>query len=153
MTNAFGIACSRTLLRVHRLSRAFSGTVISHDVFVVLDVMWLARVLKPILDHRGITKNKKGKRVRKGGAVVVVVATILWQPHPSQQVTLDADNPHTHTWYTSIQQPYHVECSNTSRVYVASITWRLRAGEAQRWSGVVVSCHSSVILRSVRCGR
>eukprot|EP00752_Nemacystus_decipiens_P001882 g1813.t1 len=43
--------------------RAFSGTVISHDDFVVLDVMWLAGVLKPILDHRGVTKNKKGTPV------------------------------------------------------------------------------------------
>eukprot|EP00903_Cladosiphon_okamuranus_P010529 g9959.t1 len=43
--------------------RAFSGTVISHDVFVVLDVRWLAGVLKPILDHRGVTKNKKGRPV------------------------------------------------------------------------------------------
>eukprot|EP00903_Cladosiphon_okamuranus_P010804 g10207.t1 len=38
--------------------RAFSGTVISHNAFVVLDVMWLAGVLKPILDHRGATKNR-----------------------------------------------------------------------------------------------
>eukprot|EP00752_Nemacystus_decipiens_P017825 g15981.t1 len=43
--------------------RAFSGTVISHDVFVVLDVMWLAGVLKPILDHRGVTKNEMGDQV------------------------------------------------------------------------------------------
>ena len=46
------------------LSRAFSGTLISHDVFVVLDVMWLAGVLKPILDHRGVTKNEMGQKVR-----------------------------------------------------------------------------------------
>eukprot|EP00903_Cladosiphon_okamuranus_P010532 g9962.t1 len=43
--------------------RAFSGTVISHDIFVVLDVRWLAGVLKPILDHRGVTKNKKRRPV------------------------------------------------------------------------------------------
>ena len=47
--------------------------MISHDVFVVLDVMWLAGVLKPILDHRGVTKNKKGKPVREGRAG-------LWEP-------------------------------------------------------------------------
>ena len=50
------------------LSRAFSGTVISHDLFVVLDVMWLAGVLKPILDHRGITKNEMGDQVREACA-------------------------------------------------------------------------------------
>jgi len=44
--------------------------VISHDVFVVLDVMWLAGVLKPILDHRGVTKNRTGQKVREGFAVV-----------------------------------------------------------------------------------
>eukprot|EP00752_Nemacystus_decipiens_P017775 g15937.t1 len=43
--------------------RAFSGTVISHDIFVVLDVMWLAGVLKPILDHRGVSTNRKGEWV------------------------------------------------------------------------------------------
>ena len=37
--------------------------MISHDVFVVLDVMWLAGVLKPILDHRGVTKNEMGDKV------------------------------------------------------------------------------------------
>eukprot|EP00903_Cladosiphon_okamuranus_P012364 g11589.t3 len=42
---------------------AFSGTVISQDVFVVLDVMWLAGVLKPILDHRGVTRNEMGDQV------------------------------------------------------------------------------------------
>lgn len=44
--------------------------MISHGVFVVLDVMWLAGVLKPIVDHRGITKSKKGKPVREGCEVV-----------------------------------------------------------------------------------
>eukprot|EP00903_Cladosiphon_okamuranus_P019169 g17631.t1 len=43
--------------------RAFSGTVISHDVFLVLDVMWLAGVLKPILDHRGVIWNEMGDQV------------------------------------------------------------------------------------------
>eukprot|EP00752_Nemacystus_decipiens_P016836 g15068.t1 len=43
--------------------RAFSGTAISHDVVVVLDVMWLAGVLKPIVDHRGVTTNMNGKSV------------------------------------------------------------------------------------------
>eukprot|EP00752_Nemacystus_decipiens_P010711 g9538.t3 len=43
--------------------RAFSGTVISHDVFVVLDVMWLAGVLKPILDHRDVTTDEMGDPV------------------------------------------------------------------------------------------
>eukprot|EP00903_Cladosiphon_okamuranus_P017025 g15690.t1 len=49
--------------------RAFSGTVISHDVFVVLDVMWLAGVLKPILDHRGVTRNEMGDKVFAGRAL------------------------------------------------------------------------------------
>lgn len=42
--------------------------MISHDDFVVLDVMWLAGVLKPILDHRGVDNNQKGPPVRKGCA-------------------------------------------------------------------------------------
>lgn len=38
--------------------------MISHDVFVVL-----AGVLKPILDHRDITKSEMGEKVRDGCAV------------------------------------------------------------------------------------
>lgn len=54
--------------------RAFSGTLISHDIYVVLDVMWLAGVLKPILDHRDTTENDWGQEVRlfhrrRGGGV------------------------------------------------------------------------------------
>lgn len=38
--------------------------MISHDIFIVLDVRWLAGVLKPILDHRGIIQNYEGRKVR-----------------------------------------------------------------------------------------
>ena len=59
------------IARSQLISRAFSGTLISHDVFVVLDVMWLAGVLKPILDHRGVTKNEMGETVRSSPTGVI----------------------------------------------------------------------------------
>ena len=40
--------------------------MISHDIFVVLDVMWLAGVLKPILDHRGVITSRTGEKVGDG---------------------------------------------------------------------------------------
>lgn len=46
------------------LYRAFSGTLISHDVFIALDVVWLAGVLKPILDHKGVIENNEGRQVK-----------------------------------------------------------------------------------------
>lgn len=49
-----------------------SGVAISRDNVVVVDVMWLVGVLKPILDHRCVTKNKKAKPVREAFMVVFV---------------------------------------------------------------------------------
>eukprot|EP00752_Nemacystus_decipiens_P006448 g5808.t1 len=90
--------------------RAFSGTVISHDDFVVLDVMWLAGVLKPILDHRGVMEDKKGRQVfadRELGTASLEVwadelvhdgilrrgfARFLWSL--KEQATEGADDPH-----------------------------------------------------------
>eukprot|EP00752_Nemacystus_decipiens_P013632 g12085.t2 len=90
--------------------KAFSGTVISHDVFVVLDVRWLSGVLKPILDHRGITRNEMGVKVFAGrelntshlltwaselvgrGVLRKGFARFLWSL--TRQVTEGADCPH-----------------------------------------------------------
>ena len=76
-TRGYLLDCLPLLVRLFPLSRAFSGTVISHDVFVVLDVMWLAGVLKPVLDHRGVAKNKMGDQVREGHAAVVPNSVLL----------------------------------------------------------------------------
>ena len=39
---------------------------------MVLDVVWLAGVLKPILDHRGVIENNEGRQVKRHARVVVV---------------------------------------------------------------------------------
>lgn len=68
--------------------------MISHDVFVVLDVMWLAGVLKPILDHRGVTKNDMGYKVRNLIAVVALRKRCVLPPLRENEAQLTADLRH-----------------------------------------------------------
>lgn len=42
----------RSCLRRHRECREFDGSLVRNEVYVFLDVVWLARVLKPLLNHK-----------------------------------------------------------------------------------------------------
>ena len=47
--------------RGHRVAagvgREFDGTVVRHETFVVLDVVWLTRILKPLLNHKDFERH------------------------------------------------------------------------------------------------
>ncbi|CAN0431743.1 unnamed protein product, partial [Laminaria digitata] len=80
--------------------REFEGTVVRHETFVFLDVVWLTRILKPLLNHKE-TNRSDGKislgdtgdtpiileenrhivswnRLRKDGILEPELARVMW---------------------------------------------------------------------------
>lgn len=80
------------------VGREFEGSLVRHDAYVFLDVTWLARILKPLLNHRddedplcgsislgdtGITLDTvdqvaSWKRLKENGVLEPTLARVLW---------------------------------------------------------------------------
>lgn len=94
------------------MSREYEGSLVRHETYVFLDVMWLARILKPLLNHRddedpfcgsmslgdtGITLDDdehiaSWKRLKQDGVLEPALARVLWPNGLSDYVlpTLDS---------------------------------------------------------------
>ena len=95
-----------------RIGREYEGSLVRHESYVFLDVTWLARILKPLLNHRddedpfcgslslgdtGITLDDdehiaSWKRLKQDGVLEAALARVLWPDGLSDYVlpTLDS---------------------------------------------------------------
>ena len=94
------------------VGRAFEGSLVRHETYVFLDVTWLAKILKPLLNHRddedwcgnlslgdtGITLEydehiTSWKRLKGHGILEPALARVLWPDGLSEYVLPTLDSP------------------------------------------------------------